>query len=446
MDRQENLLAPDGSAGAGVAHAASAAKNKWRVAFTSSIGNLIEQYDFSIYGVAAALVFPKVFFPGLSSAAGILASFATFGVAFVARPLGGVLFGHLGDRLGRKKTLVATLVLMGVATTLIGVLPPASVLGAAAPIALIVLRVAQGLAAGGEWAGANLFAAEHAPVDERGRWAMFPQLGSAISFSLGNATFLLTGVGMSDEAFRTWGWRVPFIASALLVAIGLYIRLQIEETPVFRRAVADDGVLRTPFVEALKRQPRQILVGCGLGLMMGSFYYISATYLTSYASADLHLSRTAVLLAGMIGGLFVLFGALASGLLSDRIGRRTLLVGANATGVVWSLALFPILSLGGVFVFAICLCVTLFLSGFVSSPLGAFLPEQFRTRYRYTASAISYNMGALLGGSIPPLVAPALVGAFSPIALGAFLALYALIATACTRALKDGRKSSLSEV
>ncbi|RYE39943.1 MAG: MFS transporter [Hyphomicrobiales bacterium] len=420
--------------------------HKRRVILTSAIGNLIEVYDFAIYGVAAALVFPAVFFPNLSSSMGTVAAFATFGVAFVARPLGGVYFGHLGDRLGRKKTLVATLLLMGVATVLIGLLPPTSKIGIAAPIILVLLRFMQGFAAGGEWAGANLFAAEHAPKAERGRWAMFPQVGSALAFGLGNATFLLAGLGLDEEAFQSWGWRVPFVVSAVLVVFGLYIRLKTEETPVFQRAVDGAGVARSPIVEAMKQQPRQILLASGLGLTMGSYYYISATYMTSFAMERLDFTRNDILGASIVGGIFLVLGALASGLLSDRVPRRKILAAANITAIAWSLLMFPILGLGTVYVFAACICVTLFISGFISSPLGAFLPEQFHTRHRYSASAVSYNVSAMLGGSIPPLIAPGLVASFGPMALGVFLAAYGTIAAVCTLALKDARSVSLDEV
>jgi MFS family permease len=446
MDHQNRVFATDAPGTPVPPAPAGKPVSRRAVALTSSVGNLIEIYDFTIYGVAAAMVFPAVFFPSLSATAATIASFATFGVAFIARPLGGVVFGHLGDRLGRKKTLVATLLLMGIATTLIGVLPPTGAIGVAAPMILIALRVLQGLAAGGEWAGANLFAAEHAPEGERGRWTMFPQLGAAAAFGLANATFLAVSLGLDDEAFRSWGWRIPFIASAVLVAVGLYIRLAIEETPVFRRAVAGDRAARLPFFEAIRRQPRQILVGTGVGMTMSALYYISGTYLTSFATTTLALTRTDILVAGIVGGAFVVVGALTSGLLADRVGRRRLIAGANGAAAVWALLLFPVLNNATVLAFALALCVTLFIVGFISSPLGAFLPEQFQTRHRYTASAVSYNLGALLGGSVAPLLAPVLVASLGTFAFGLFLAVLGGVGTICTVSLRDARKVSLDDV
>ncbi|RZL84710.1 MAG: MFS transporter [Rhodococcus sp. (in: high G+C Gram-positive bacteria)] len=442
---QPSVLNPEGRPPA-PAHVKSSGKKRRLVKWTSAMGQVIEYYDFTIYGLAAALVFPHVFFPGLGDSAALVASFATFGVAFVARPAGGLLFGHFGDKFGRKTTLIVTLVVMGIATTAIGFLPTASTIGVGAPIILVVLRFVQGLTAGGEWAGANLFAGEHAPPKQRGRWAMWPQLGSAGAFVLGNGTFFLTGLSMSDEVFLSWGWRVPFLASSVLLIIGLYVRLQTDETPVFKKALEDDGVRRMPVVAAIKDQPREIFLGCGVGIAMGAFFYLSSTYLAAFASNDLGLSRNAIFFALTIGGVFVLLGSLTSGLLSDRFRRRKLLVQANFAALVWSLVLFPILSIGNLAAFATCLSVTLFISGFLASPLGAFLPEQFQTSHRYTASAITYSVGAMLGGSIPPLIAPKLVGEFGPFALGGFLAFYSLIALLCVRALRDVSTASLTEV
>ncbi len=266
-----------------------------RIAIASFSGTTIEFYDFFIYGTAAALVFAPVFFPALGAAAGTVAAFATFGVAFFFRPLGSILFGHFGDRLGRKRTLVATLLLMGLSTFAIGLLPSAETIGVLAPIVLVVLRALQGLAVGGEWAGAALLTTEYAPAHKRGLYSMFPQLGPGIALALSSLTFLVTTLTLSPEAFREWGWRIPFLISILLVAVGLYIRLKIDETPVFRQVESRNEQVRLPFVTALRHQWREVLLAGGTLTMIFAFFYIGSVYLTSYAgSAPGHRSARAL--------------------------------------------------------------------------------------------------------------------------------------------------------
>ncbi|MFG2813641.1 MFS transporter [Streptomyces sp. NPDC048410] len=422
------------------------AATRRNVAFTSMVGTLVEFYDFAIYGVAAALVFPSVFFPALSSSAGVLASFATFGVAFVARPVGGALFGHFGDRLGRKRTLVTTLVMMGVATAGVGLLPTPALIGPAAPVVLVVLRIVQGLAAGGEWAGANLFVTEYAPKDRRGFWATFPQLGANLSFPLANATFLATGLGMDNDTFTAYGWRIPFLTSAVLVAVGLYVRLRIDETPVFRREVARNGAAWMPLFEAFRHQAREIALAAGVGLTPFAFFYVSGTYLTNYAHGELGLSRTFVLTAGTVSGLVLALGGLVGAALSDRFGRRVVIGGASITAAVWALALFPVISGASGPAFMLALCVTMLLSGIQFAPMGAFLPEQFHTRYRYTASAVSYNLGTVVGGSVSPLIAPSMTESFGASAFGIYLSALCLLAAACTFGLRETRTADLEQV
>ena len=267
-----------------------------RVAIASCVGTAVEFYDFYIYGTAAALVFPKVFFPALGSTAGTVASFATFAVAFVARPVGAVSFGHYGDRLGRKRTLIVTLLLMGVSTMLIGLLPGAATIGVTAPVLLVVLRFTQGFAVGGEWAGATLLTAEYAPAGQRGRYGMFPQLGATIALALSSATFLIIGLtlGNTDRSFLDYGWRIPFLVSIVLVGVGLYVRLKIEETPVFREAQRRHPAAQAPLREAFTQAPREILLAAGATTIMFALFYTGTTYLTSYGTspAGAGLSRT----------------------------------------------------------------------------------------------------------------------------------------------------------
>jgi metabolite-proton symporter len=424
-----------------------------RVAIASCAGTTIEFYDFFIYGTAAALVFPKVFFPALGPAAGTLASFATFAVAFFARPVGGVLFGHFGDRLGRKRTLVSTLLLMGIATVLIGLVPSAASIGVAAPIILVVLRFAQGFAVGGEWAGATLLAAEYAPKDKRGRYGVFPQLGPAIAFALSSGTFLLTSLvmGDADDRFLTYGWRIPFLVSVLLVGVGLYVRLNIDETPAFKSAQAQAATqpavrTRAPFVEVLRTQPREVLLGAGSATLLFALFYMGTAYLTSYGTSaqGSGLSRTTVLAIG-IGAAVVFAAATAvAGVLSDRFGRRAVILVSCAAGIPWGVALFPLLGMRSAATFAIGLTVTFVIFAVSYGPVGSFLPELFAPRHRYTGAGLAYNLAAIFGGAIPTLVAPVLAASIGGIGIGVMLAVLAVLSLVSTLALTETRGVALA--
>ncbi|WP_231123830.1 MFS transporter [Nocardioides sambongensis] len=415
-----------------------------RVAIASCIGTTIEYYDFFIYGTAAALVFPTVFFPALGSTAGTVASFATFAVAFIARPIGAILFGHYGDRLGRKRTLVSTLLLMGLTTVAIGLLPTAAAIGVLAPIALVVLRFLQGLAVGGEWAGANLLTAEYAPADKRGFYAVFPQLGPALAFALSSATFLASDaiLGTSDSAFMDYGWRIPFIASALMVIVGLYIRMNIEETPAFTAevdaATPAEGQRRSmPFVDVVRQQPLEILLSAGLMSVLFGFFYMGTAYLTSYGTNPdgAGLERSFVLQTGIVGALALGATTVLGGIWSDRVGRRPVIVTSGIAALIWALALFPILDLGTPLAFSAGVVVTLSIFGLAFGPVGAYLPELFETRFRYTGAGAGYNLGGVIGGAVPPLIAPGLTDAYGSIAVGVMLAVLATISIGCTVAL-----------
>jgi MFS family permease len=416
-----------------------------RVGLASLVGTVVEFYDFNIYGTAAALVFPKIFFPALGPAAATIASFATLGVAFVARPFGSVVFGHFGDRLGRKKTLVATLLIMGVSTLLVGLMPTAAQIGVVAPILLILLRILQGLAAGGEWAGAALFAAESAPKAKRGFWAMMPSLGGGIANVLGSATFLVTALSMNDEAFAAYGWRIPFVGSVLLLAIGFYIRLKTEETPVFTHQALVSGTVRVPFLEVFKHQPRQLVRAAGLVVMSFAFVYVGVNYLASYGTAELHLSRVAVLAVGIAGGAALALGVLLGGVTSDRLGRRRVMLVASSVAVVWSLLLFPILNIGSVSAFLVGMVVTEFIAGVGLGPVGALMSELFHTRYRYTAAGLSYSIAGVIGGAVPPLIAVALTAAFGGFAFGIFLAALCLLSLVSSLLTRETREYELDE-
>ncbi|MFF0488730.1 MFS transporter [Nocardia sp. NPDC004068] len=416
-----------------------------RIAIAGGIGTVIEYYDFFIFATAAALVFPRVFFPALGAAAGTVASFATLGVAFVARPVGSILFGHFGDRIGRKRTLVATLVIMGLATAAVGIMPTADRIGVLAPIIVVVLRFLQGLAVGGEWTGATLMAAENAPRDRRGFWSVFGSFGGSVGLVLASCTFLVTGATMSGRAFEDYGWRIPFLTSLILVGVGLLVRLRIDETPVFAAEAARHGTAAVPLAEAIRRQPREVLFASGLLVMVFAFYYIAVSYFLTYGTSHLGLSRTTVLAISIVPGAMFGVAMTVSAWLSDRIGRKRILVWANAVAVGWALVLFPLVDAGGVVAYAVCATVTTAIAGVGYGPVGAFLPELFRTRYRYTASGATYNIAGILGGAVPPLVASALTRAYGGLAFGLFLAALCVLSLVCVLALPETRAARLED-
>lgn len=416
-----------------------------RVAFASCAGTTIEFYDFFIYGTAAALVFPTVFFPALGDSAASVASFATFAVAFIARPLGAIGFGHFGDRLGRKKTLISTLLLMGAATVAIGLLPSAASIGVAAPILLVTLRFLQGLAVGGEWAGATLLAAEYAPPNKRGLYAAFPQLGPAIAFALSSGTFLLINrmVGETSPAFVEWGWRVPFVASALLVLVGLYVRLKVEETPMFRETTQTRASTQGPLAAAFRHQWKEILLGGGSLAMLFAFFYIGTAFLTSYGTTAMALPRATVLTIGVAGA--VVFGTLTvlSAIYSDRLGRRKVVLASCVVAIPWGFALFPILEGGTSTAFAIGLFGTLAIFAVSYGPAGAMLPEMFRTEYRYTGAGMAYNLAGVIGGGTAPYLASDFVEAGNTGAIGWTLAAFGALSVVCVLLMSETRHRAM---
>ena len=414
-----------------------------RVALASLAGTTIEWYDFYIYGTAAALVFPTLFFPGLGSAAALVASFATFGVAFVARPLGAVLFGHYGDRIGRKRTLVFSLMLMGAATLVVGLLPTAGTIGAAAPVVLVLMRLCQGLAVGGEWAGAALLTSENAPAGKRGHYGMYPQLGPGIALVLSSATFLVSALTLSAEQFLAWGWRVPFLVSILLIAVGLWIRLRIEETVSFQQVRRSDAVVRLPFADVFRHQWREVLLVAGALTILFASFYLGVSYLTSFGTTVLGLDRTAVLTANIVAGSVFALTTIVSARLSDRFGRRTLIIGGNALATVWAFIVFRIIGATDGVTFTLALCVTMVGVGMIYGPVGSYVPELFATRYRYTGAGVAYSLAGILGGSIPPVVAATLAANYGTGSIGIYLGAMGVLSLACVFAMSDDRATSL---
>ena len=432
-----------------------------RVAAASSIGTTIEWYDFFIYGTAAALVFPTLFFPEQSAASATLSSFATFAVAFFARPVGAAVFGHFGDRIGRKRTLVWTLMIMGVATVFIGLLPGYETgafgafengIGILAPTLLVACRFFQGFAVGGEWAGATLLTAEYAPEGKRGVMAMWPQLGVAFAFFLSSGTFLLfavvAGEGAGpDSAFMQYGWRVPFLMSAVLVLVGLWIRLSVEETPVFKadrvRAAADIAPKTLPFADAIRYQWKEILLAGGALTSLFSLFYMGTSFLTSYATKNLEHSRTFVLAMGMVAAVVFGLAIALSAVFSDRFGRKKVIGTSVALAVVWSLVVFPILDTKSTFAFVIGLLVTLIIFGIAYGPAGALLPELFQARYRYTGAGLGYNLAGILGGALPPLAAAAMVAQGNSFGVGIMLSLLSAMSMMCVLAMSESNTNKV---
>lgn len=433
-----------------------------RVAAASSIGTTIEFYDFFIYGTAAALVFPTVFFPEADGATGTIASFATFAVAFFARPVGAIVFGHFGDLIGRKRTLVWTLLIMGVATMIIGLLPGYETgafgifpngIGIWAPLLLVVLRFLQGFAVGGEWAGATLLTSEYAPAGKRGLYAMFPQLGPAFAFFLSSLTFLVASltVGTASDAFLNYGWRIPFILSMVLVLVGLWVRLAVAETPVFeqskaRRTQSVDAPTRLPFLDAVKFQWKEILIAGGALASLFSLFYMGTAFLTSYATNvnQMGLSRNFVLISGMIAAIFFGLSTALSAMYSDRFGRRRVIMVSVVVAVPWSLLLFPILDTGGELAFLVGLVGTLLIFGIAYGPAGALLPELFEARYRYTGAGMGYNLAGIFGGAIPPLIAVPLIAGPGAMWVGIMLAVLSSVSVLCTYLMVETKDAVVS--
>ncbi len=410
-----------------------------RVAAACLVGSAIEYYDFLIYGTAAALVFPTVFFPHLSPGVATIASMGTFATAFLSRPLGAAVFGHFGDRLGRKRTLVATLVLMAVATVSVGLVPSTAVIGTAAPVILVALRLLQGFAVGGEWAGSVSLSAEYAPPGKRGWYGMFTPLGGGTAAILSSLTFLgvsLT-IGDTSPAFMQWGWRMPFLFSAVLIVVALYVRLNIDETPVFAEEKARHLVPEAPLTEALRLQGREIFLAAG-GLLGGfGFGYMANTYLTMYAHSQLGFSRTLIWTVGALGGVASITSVVCAAGLSDRVGRRRVMLLGWLLCLPWSFVVMPLLDTGRPVAYATAIVGMVAIAGIGAGPAAAFIPELFATRYRYSGAALAVNFAGIIGAAVPPLIAGTLLATYGSWAIGVMLAALALASLVCTYQLPE---------
>ena len=409
------------------APAASQAK-AGKVAAATFVGTTIEWYDFFIYGAAAAFVFGPQFFPTFSPVAGVLAAFGTFAAGFVARPLGGLLFGHFGDRLGRKRTLVASLLLMGVGTFAIALLPTYEQIGVAAPLLLVALRIVQGLGVGGEWGGAVLMAIEHAPASRKTFYSTFPQMGIPSGTILSNLVFLVVGAVLPPEQFMAWGWRIPFLLSALLVVTALVIRVRLEESPEFEAAKGRGDVRRLPILDVLRTSPLAILCGMGVSLGPSAVGYLFSVYLLSYGTTTIGLSRQTMLLLITIAAVCYLASTYASGHIAGRTSPGTVFIGATAVTVFAAFVCFLLVDTGSIPAVLAALLILTIPLGLTAGVQAIILSTAFSTNMRYTGSSLSYQLGSVLGGGLTPLLATAIhAGTGSSQAVAAYIAGLAIV-------------------
>jgi MFS family permease len=378
-----------------------------RILTAALVGTSVEFYDFYIYATAAALVFGHAFFPSTSETAQLLSAYASFGLAFLARPVGAAAFGHFGDRIGRKSTLVASLMLMGGSTVLIAFLPTYQQIGWLAPLLLCILRFGQGFGLGGEWGGAALLAVENAPPGWRGRFGTAPQMGAPVGFIAANGLFLILGTMLTPEQFVAWGWRIPFILSAVLVALGLWVRLKISETPAFKRVLEEGSPPTVPLGEVMRDHLGAVVRGTLAVVACFAIFYIATAFALGYGTTTLKHSRQAFLGVQLIAILFMAVGIALSGWWSDRSSTRSVLMWGCAGTVVAGALLAPLMA-GPLMLAGIFLSFSLLVMGFVYGPVGAWLPEQFPARVRYTGASIAFNVGGVIGGALTPFAAQAL--------------------------------------
>jgi metabolite-proton symporter len=392
-----------------------------RVLFASLIGTTIEFFDFYIYGTAAVLVFPQLFFPSGNPTTATLQSLATFALAFFARPVGSALFGHFGDRIGRKATLVAALLTMGLSTVAIGLLPTYATIGVAAPALLALCRFGQGLGLGGEWGGAVLLATENAPRGKEGWYGMFPQLGAPLGFILSAGAFVLLTEGLTDLGFLAWGWRVPFLASAALVFVGLYVRLQLVETPAFRRAVEKQERVSVPIFAVVREHLATLVLGTMSAITTFVVFYLMTVFTLSWGTSNLGFERQEFLAMQMVGVLFFAATIPITARLADRYGRRQLLSASSIAVIVFGLSFAPLFSTGDAGKTLLFLSIGLAIMGATYGPLGAALAELFPTAVRYTGASLAFNLAGILGGSLAPYIATYLAGTHGIAFVGYYL-------------------------
>jgi metabolite-proton symporter len=434
----------DRTAGAGQAAGKADPVQLRRVALASAVGTTIEWYDFFIFATAVSLVFNTQFFSNLSPASGTLAGFATLGVGFIARPLGGIIWGHFGDIVGRKAMLVASLLVMGLATVAVGLLPTYASVGLLAPILLVIIRFAQGISAGGEWAGAALMAVEHAPPEQRGRYGAYSQIGVPAGLILAQLAFFTVRNTMTPEQFAAWGWRLPFLASIVLIAVGLVVRLKVAESPVFAELREQRARSSRPIVEVFRERPRELLLAAVSFIANTTIGYVFLAYLLAYGTGVLKLNPNLMLLIVVIGSIGWLVTIVIAALWSDRAGRRPVYLVGSVLLVVWAFPFFLLIDTKNVALMVVAVLVLTAGLGLSYGPQSAWFAELFPARFRYSGASFAYAVGAVLGGGFAPLIAGALQTATgTSMAVSAYMIVVALISLGAVIAMKEGRGNSL---
>jgi len=425
-----------------------------KVALTSLAGTSIEWYDFFLYGAAAALVFPTAFFGEIPESTALILSLLTFAAGFIARPIGGIIFGHYGDKVGRKKTLVAALMLMGIASTLIGLLPTYAMIGVTAPILLTTLRFAQGLAIGGQWGGAMLLVTESAPSNKRGYYGAFAQAGAPIGVILANLAFIATSALLPDEAFMSWGWRIPFLASAILIGISMYIQLTMEDTKAFRelqnhqKSIGSDEnreIKKSPVLEALIKYPKRIALAAGAFLSIQVTFYILVAFLLAYGVTSADMSRDDMLSAVLIGSAIMVPVQFMFSSYSDRNGRKGIFMTGAILTAIWAFAIFPLVDTGNFWLIVLAVTFGLSFLAMMYGPQAAFFTELFSTEVRYSGATLGYQLGAIAGGAFAPTIAAKLWTDFDIFWVSVYIAIASILTLLSVMSLTETYKTDLNE-
>jgi MFS transporter, MHS family, shikimate and dehydroshikimate transport protein len=413
------------------------------VIVASFIGTAIEWYDFFLYGTAAALVFNKLFFPNMDSLAGTLSAYGTFAVGFLARPLGGAVFGHYGDKVGRKAMLVWSLLIMGVATALIGVLPTYESVGVWAPVLLVLLRFVQGIGVGGEWGGAVLMAVEHSGEHKRGLHGSWPQMGVPAGLLLSTGVFALLSSRLSEAEFLSWGWRVPFLLSTVLIAVGMFIRLRLLETPAFTALKAQEGTTTAPLIQVLKDHPREVLVGMGMRFAQNVLFYIYTVFVLSYGEKTLGYPKSTMLAGVAVGAVVGLFTIPLFGALSDRYGRKPVYLAGAVISLVYAFVFFWLLGQGpGLVALAIVLGLNVG-QDMMYGPQAAYFAELFSTRVRYSGASLVYQLTSVFSGGMAPFIATLLLSRYGAGSVAAYMAASCVLTVIATLLAPETHKSRL---
>ena len=427
--------------------------NMQKVALTALAGTSIEWYDFFLYGAAAALIFPTAFFGEATPSTALILSLLTFAAGFIARPIGGIIFGHYGDKVGRKKTLVMALILMGVSSTLIGLLPTYAMIGITAPILLTSLRFAQGLAIGGQWGGAMLLVTESAPSTQRGYYGAFAQAGAPVGVILANLAFIITSTLVSEESFYAWGWRIPFLASAILIGISMYIQLNLEDTNAFQELQATkqdvedakESIERSPILEAIRKYPNRIVLAAGAFLSIQVTFYILIAFLLAYGVTSADMSRDDMLAAVLIASAIMVPLQFIFSSFSDRHGRKGIfMTGAILTGL-WAFAIFPLVDTGNFWLIVLAITIGLIFVAMMYGPQAAFFTELFTTEVRYSGATLGYQFGAILGGAFAPTIAAFLWNNYGIVWVSVYISFASLLTLFSVMALTETFETNLNE-